>query len=51
MLVAHVLERPHDANLVPGILAAAENKSEPEDVRRYAAMFKEKLLKRGVKLS
>lgn len=51
LLVAHVLERSHDANLVPGLLAAAEDKSEPEDVRRYAATFKDKLLKKGVKLS
>jgi HEAT repeat protein len=51
LLVTYILEMPHDSRLAPGILAAAEDKKELEDVRRYAALFREKLLKKGVDLS
>jgi len=49
--VTYVLERPHQPTLIPGLLAAADNKNELEDVRRYGALFREKLLKKGVNLS
>ena len=51
MLVDYVLNMPHESALVPRLIAAAEDKGEAEDVRRYAALFREKLLRTGVQLS
>lgn len=50
LLVDYVLKMPHESTLVPSLIAAAEDKDEVEDVRRYAALFREKLLRaRGAK--